>query len=85
MSESYARWTMEPLETLFAWIAVAPEGTEGLVIVRTANGQFVPAIGGERERVEAWRAQALEMHAGTGCKVQLVAFGRRRVLEEISE
>lgn len=75
--------TRRKIETIAAWIAVEPDGGEGVIAVTMPNGLTLPLIGADEALIESFRQSAMEAHLRTGYPVRLVRFSLREVIEEL--
>lgn len=72
----------EKITSLWAWVATEPlDGDEGVMGFNSPAG-WVPAIGADRERVEALRGFAQDV-ADLGVVVKLMRFADGAVLETL--
>ena len=71
------------IEQLFAWVAVDPDGTEG-VCNALCGEQHIPMIGADRGRMDEFREHAEIIAVQSGWQVILVQFGERRVIDDLS-
>ena len=72
----------QKIEALYAWIAVDPEGGEG-VCGASIGRMMLPLVGADRERIESLRERAAMTRAASGYPVKLVRFSRREDIEEL--
>ena len=72
----------QKIQKLYAWIATESDGGEGLAAAQLVPGGLVmPLIGADRARIEQLRETARTVSNSTGCKVDLVEFSTRRVID----
>ena len=70
------------IEKLFAFVVANPEG-EGVIGMRTPNGNWIPLVGADKERIESLRDVAEGTAKASGRPVRLVEFSVRKDLEVI--
>jgi len=82
--ELWKAGTGQRIERLYAWVAIGPDGGEGLVssVVPGMPG-WTPLIGADRERIESYRGLAAHAAKASGYSVILKVFENPRILEEI--
>jgi hypothetical protein len=71
------------ITTLWAYVAVAPNGDEGIVAVAKDGGPMVPLILADLDRIKTWAPYARDIAKKNAQTVRLVRFNDRTVLEEI--
>lgn len=83
------------LDEMFAWVVRHPDGTEGVVSVtqtvepdkigQPAISHTWPALGGDRDRVDSYREQALAVAQHYGFPCELVRFAKAEVIEVLHD
>ena len=71
------------IERLYAWIATEPNGREGVPMVNSPEGGWVPLIGADRDRIESFREHARYYQRQLGCSVRLVCFDHLVEIEKL--
>lgn len=75
----------QKIDALYAWVATAPDGAEGVVggILPGMSGP-TPFIGADRERIESYRDLAENLARATGYPVRLKMFSGGVVIDRIA-
>jgi hypothetical protein len=74
----------QSIDRLYAWIAIEPDGGEGVVGANIPSlGGMVPLIGADGERIESFRPYAEMVQRQTGYPVRLKMFSAGVVIDEI--
>jgi hypothetical protein len=71
----------KPIEALYAWVAVEPDG-EGVVAILVGDTWY-PLVGADKARIEWLRGAAQDVKRAHGYPVKLVRFDQLTVLEEL--
>lgn len=76
------------LTEMWAWVVEETPGNEGVPAMaqpgqRPGEMVVVPLVGGDRDRVESYRATAVALRISLGCPVRLVRFTAREVVETL--
>ena len=71
------------VERMYAWIALNPNGDEGICGMELPGMGMVPLVGANRHRMLSLRPYAERTRAATGCPVSLVVFSNRHELERL--
>jgi hypothetical protein len=74
--------TGQKIEALYAWVAVEPDGGEGVCSAQIEE-IHMPLVGADIERIKSLREYAEMIRETTGCPVKLVRFSRREDLEDL--
>jgi hypothetical protein len=69
------------IDRLYAWIAVEPDGGEGVCSARIGDIHY-PMVGADRARIESMREYAQEIAKLSGRRIRLVEFTGRVVIED---
>lgn len=83
MTEGWKPATGQKIERLYAWVAVEPDGGEGLMggeLMGPGNG-FIPMIGADTARIESLRPLAVALAKEAGVPLRLVEYSVRRDIE----
>jgi hypothetical protein len=64
------------IESLVAFVSVAPDGDEGLIAFKTETG-WMPAVCADKTREDAVEAGVRDLVRGTDFKVRKVRFSTR--------
>ena len=64
------------IEKVYIWIGVRPDGTEGMLGFRAADGSWMPLVTSRRELADSSRAMAQRIAATDGLTARLVTFER---------
>jgi hypothetical protein len=75
--------TGQKIERLYAWTAIEPDGSEGLIGMALPDGQHIPMIGADKARIESLRGIAERHGRRMGYSVRLTMFSTVTVLETI--
>jgi hypothetical protein len=68
---------------LWAWVSLDPaDGSEGVLAVN-AGGVWMPLVGADRNRIESYRAFALEAQKHMPNPIELRRFGQMQVIESL--
>ncbi len=70
------------IDSMFAFICLDDDGTEGIPAFMTPGGIAMPMVGADLQRVDSLRPIARQM-VEAGKKITLVKFSHRETLEEI--
>lgn len=70
------------LQEICAWVLTDSKGHEGLVTLEMPNKQTLTLMG-NREQVLEFLEQVQEVSNGSKCKVRLVRFASREVLQTV--
>lgn len=68
------------IDTISAFIAIDKTG-EGITAFMTADGQWVPMVAADKERVESLRSIAQTLATASGRRIVLAEFSTRADLE----
>jgi len=72
---------------IWAWICEETPGNEGIpaTAVPDRHGmRIVPLVGGDRDRVESYRSEAIALRIALGVPVRLVRFTTREIVETLA-
>lgn len=87
MSEQEPVPVVFKIEAVHAFVAVGPDGEEGIIGMMMPDGGWMPMIAADRTRLEqllpAAREQAVALERQTGHKVKLVRFTTREELYNV--
>lgn len=73
----------QKIEAIYAWVAVEPDGGEGVCSMQIGN-THMPLVGADQARVESLRPQAEQIRRMTGYPIKLVRYAAREELEELA-
>lgn len=82
LEHKFDRGIRKPIEELFAWISVHPDGSEGVLSWRFGD-THLPLIGADKERIESFRRHAELVRQATGYPIKLVRYSTRTELERL--
>jgi hypothetical protein len=82
MTQSWKPGTGQTIDALYAWVATAPGGGEGVCSAQIGD-IHMPLIGADIDRIKSVRQYAEMAHRATGYPVRLVRFSYREDLEEL--
>jgi len=74
--------TGQRIDRLYAWIAVEPDGGEGVCAWQFGDDRL-PLIGADKERIESLRPFAEAIREQTGYPIMLVEFSTRSLLADL--
>lgn len=70
------------VEAMYGFFSVDPrDGNEGLVAFKTPEG-FMPLVGADLARVEAWKKYVEKICKDTNVSIRLYKFGNKELLQE---
>jgi hypothetical protein len=70
------------IDQMYAFVSVGKDGDEG-IIGSIINGQYMPLVGADMERVESLRPYAQHAANQAGITVKLCLFSERKEVETI--
>jgi hypothetical protein len=79
---AYKPNTGQSIDRIYAWIAVEPDGGEGILSAQIGE-VHMPLVGADKERIESLREYAKMIHLKTLYPIKLVVFETKTILEEL--
>lgn len=71
------------IEHLYVWIATEDDSQEGIMAAYNQEDRiWMPLIGADEERIEAWREMALAIHKDRNIPVKMIKLTISEVIEE---
>lgn len=75
---------MSKVTELFAYVAMSPEGKEGVAMIKISEEVWIPLVTESKEQAEAYRPVAQKIAEAFGKPVFLARFSVREDLETLS-
>lgn len=73
------------IKELWAYLAIDPkDDVEGLTAWRSPNGEWMPLVGADQDRMKSLRTKAEDIARQSGHTIRLVRFKQMEVLEIIN-
>lgn len=71
------------INEIYAWVGVLPNGDESIPALAAPNGQIIPLVSRDRQRMESLREHALGVMEEPGIGLRLLKLSVREVLEDL--